>query len=328
MKRREFILALGGAAASLPLAASAQQPAKIPTIGILWHAGTAEQEGPNFTAVIEGFKALGYVDGRNIRFEHRFPNETPDRFRSMAAELVSMKVDVLMSVGIAAAPYVKSATSTIPIVFALVADPVASKLVDSLAKPGGNATGLTLLAAELGAKRLELLKEAVPGLSRVGLLINPNTSFSRPYVEESKAAAAKLGLALQTFEARALDELEPAFDMAAKAGVQAISITPDGMFYQGRANIAKLALSRGLATCVWSRETFEPGAFMAYGPDVLAILRHAAVFVDKILKGVKPADLPVEEPTRFQLLISLKTAKAIGITVPPTLLTRADEVIE
>jgi putative tryptophan/tyrosine transport system substrate-binding protein len=328
MKRREFILALGGAAASLPLAASAQQPAKIPTIGILWHAGTAEQEGPNFTAVIEGFKALGYVDGRNIRFEHRFPNETPDRFRSMAAELVSMKVDVLMSVGVAAAPYVKSATSTIPIVFALVADPVASKLVDSLAKPGGNATGLTLLAAELGAKRLELLKEAVPGLSRVGLLVNPNTSFSRPYIEESKAAAAKLGLALQTFEAHTLDELEPAFDMAAKAGVQAISITPEGMFYQGRANIAKLALSRGIATCVWSRETFEPGAFMAYGPDVLAILRHAAFFVDKILKGVKPADLPVEEPTRFQLLISLKTAKAIGITVPPTLLTRADEVIE
>ena len=277
--------------------------------------------------MIEGFKALGYVDGQNIRFEHRFPNETPDRFRSMAAELVSMKVDVLMSVGVAAAPYVVSATSTIPIVFTLVADPVASKLVGSLAKPGGNATGLTLLAAELGAKRIELLKEAVPGLSRAGLLVNPNTSFSRPYIEESKAAA-KLGLALQTFEAHTLDELEPAFDMAAKAGVQAISITPEGTFYQGRANIAKLALSRGIATCVWSRETFEPGAFMAYGPDVLAILRHGAVFVDKILKGVKPADLPVEEPTRFQLLISLKTARAIDITVPPTLLTRADEVIE
>jgi putative ABC transport system substrate-binding protein len=328
MKRRDFISLFSRAAIIWPLAASAQQPGKIPTIGVLWHAGTAEQEGPNFTAIIEGFKALGYVDGQNIRFEHRFPNETPDRFRSMAAELVSMKVDVLMSVGIAAAPYVVSATSTIPIVFTLVADPVASKLVDSLAKPGRNATGLTLLAAELGAKRLELLKEAVPGLSRVGLLVNPNTSLSRPYIEESKAAAAKLGLALQTFEAHTLDELEPAFDMAAKAGVQAISITPDGMFYQGRANLAKLALSRGIATCVWSRETFEPGAFMAYGPDQLGILRHGAVFVDKILKGAKPADLPIEEPTRFQLLISLKTAKAIDITVPPTLLTRADEVIE
>jgi putative ABC transport system substrate-binding protein len=328
MRRRQFIGLLGGAAVSLPLVAQAQQAGKIPIVGILWHAGTAQEEGPNFTAMIEGFKTLGYVDGQNIRFEHRFPNEIPERFKSMAAELVSMKVDVLMSVGVTAAPYIKNATSTIPIVFTLVADPVASKLVDSLARPGGNATGLTLFAAELGAKRLELLKEAVPGLSRVGLLINPNTSFSRPYIDESKAAAAKLGLVLLTLEARKLDELEPAFDMASKAGVQAISITPEGTFYQGRANIAKLALSRGLATCVWSKETFDPGAFLAYGPDVLAILRHAAIFVDKILKGAKPADLPVEEPTRFQLLISQKTAKAIGINVPPTLLTRADEVIE
>jgi putative ABC transport system substrate-binding protein len=328
MRRRQFIGLLGSAAVSLPLVAQAQQAGKIPIVGILWHAGTAQEEGPNFTAMIEGFKTLGYVDGQNIRFEHRFPNEIPERFKSMAAELVSTKVDVLMSVGVTAAPYVKNATSTIPIVFTLVADPVASKLVDSLARPGGNATGLTLFAAELGAKRLELLKEAVPGLSRVGLLINPNTSFSGPYIDESKAAAAKLGLVLQTLEARKLDELEPAFDMAAKAGVQAISITPEGTFYQGRAIIAKLALSRGLATCVWSKETFDPGAFLAYGPDVLAILRHAAIFVDKILKGAKPADLPVEEPTRFQLLISQKTAKAIGINVPPTLLTRADEVIE
>jgi putative ABC transport system substrate-binding protein len=183
------------------------------------------------------------------RYNHRFPNEIPERFKSMADELVSMKANVLMSVGVTAAPYLKSATSTIPIVFTLVADPVASKLVDSLARPGGNATGLTMFAAKLGAKRLELLKEAIPGLSRVGLLINPNTSFSRPYIEESKVAAVKLGLALQTFEARTLDELEPAFDMAAKAGAQAISITPEGMFYQGRANIAKLALSHGLATC-------------------------------------------------------------------------------
>jgi putative ABC transport system substrate-binding protein len=327
MKRRVFITLLGGAA-GVPLAAMAQQAGKTPIVGILWHAGSAQEEGPNFTAMIEGFKALGYVDGQNIRFEHRFPNELPERFRSMAAELVSMKVDVLMSVGVTTAPYVRSATATIPIVFALVADPVASKLVDSLARPGGNATGLSMFAAELGAKRLELLKEAIPGLSRVGLLINPNTSFSRPYIDESKAAAVKLGLGLQTFEARTLDELEPAFDMAAKAGAQAISVTPEGIFYQGRANIAKLALSRGLATCVWSKETFEPGALMAYGPDVLGILRHAAVFVDKILKGAKPADIPVEEPTRFQLLISLKTAKAIGLTVPPTLLLRADAVIE
>ena len=328
MRRREFLGVIGGAASALPLVALAQQARKNPTVGILWHAGNAQEEGPIFSAMIEGFKALGYVDGHNIKFEHRFPNEVPERFASMAAELVALKVDVLVSVGVTAAPYVKRATSTIPFVFTIVADPVASKLVDSLARPGGNATGLTIFATELGAKRLQLLKEAIPALSRVGLLVNPNTASSRSYIEESKAAVANLGLSLQTFEARALDELEPAFDAAEKAGVQAISISPGGLFYQGRASIPKLALARGLATCVWSRETFEPGAFMSYGPDVLAVVRGTAVYVDKILKGAKPADLPVEQPTRLQLLINLKAARTLGFEVPPTLLARADEVVE
>jgi putative tryptophan/tyrosine transport system substrate-binding protein len=330
IRRREFIVTLGGAAAAWPLAARAttRQDSKIPRVGVLWHAGSAEQEGPNFNALIEGFTALGYVDEKNIRLEHRFPNEIPDRFKSMAAELVASKVDVLVSVGATAAPYVKNATTTIPVVFSVVSDPVAAKLVDSLARPGGNVTGLTYFAEELAAKRLQFLKDGIPRLSRVGLLVNPNTYLSRPYIEESQVAAAKLGLALQTFEARSLDELEPAFDRMSATGMQAVSIIPEGVFYQGRAVIPKLALARRLPTCVWSRETLEPGALMSYGPDLLTILRRTAVYVDKILKGAKPGELPVEQPTRLQLFINLTTARALGLELPVTLLSNADEVIE
>ena len=200
--------------------------------------------------------------------------------------------------------------------------------MDSLARPGGNVTGLTYFAAELAAKRLQFLKDGIPGLSRVGLLVNPNTYLSRPYIEESQVAAAKLGLVLLTFEARSLDELEPAFDRMAAASMQAVSIIPEGVFYQGRAIIPKLALARRLATCVWSRETLQPGALMSYGPDLLTILRRTAVYVDKILKGAKPGELPVEQPTRLQLFINLTTAKALGLELPAILLTNADDVIE
>jgi putative ABC transport system substrate-binding protein len=328
MRRRNFIALLGGAAAAWPLTARAQRAGKIPTVGVLWHAGSAEEEGPNFKALVEGFKALGYVDRQNIRLEHRFPNEIPERFKNMAAELVASKVDVLVSVGATAAPYVKNATTMIPVVFSVVSDPVAAKLVDSLARPGGNVTGLTYFAAELAGKRLQLLKDGIPGLSRVGLLVNPNTYLSRPYIEDSQVAAAKLGLVLQTFEARSLNELEPAFDRMAEAGMQAVSIVPEGVFYQGRAIIPKLALARHLPTCVWSRETLEPGALMSYGPDLLTILHRTAVYVDKILKGAKPGELPVEQPTRLQLFINLTTAKALSLELPATLLTNADELIE
>jgi putative tryptophan/tyrosine transport system substrate-binding protein len=326
--RREFIMLLGGAAVAWPLAARGQQKGKVPVVGVLWHAGSAEQEGSNFNALVEGFNALGYVDGKNIRLEHRFPNEIPDRFNSMAAELVAAKVDVLVSVGATAAPYVKNATTTIPVVFSVVSDPIAAKLVDSLARPGGNVTGLTYFAEELAAKRLQFLKDGIPSLSRVGLLVNPNTYLSGPYIQESQVAATKLGLFLETFEARSLDDLEPAFNKIAEAGMQAVSIIPEGVFYQGRAIIPKLALARHLPTCVWSRETLEPGALMSYGPDLLTILRRTAIYVDKILKGAKPGELPVEQPTRLQLFINLKTAKALGIELPAALLSNADDLIE
>jgi putative tryptophan/tyrosine transport system substrate-binding protein len=326
--RREFISAIGGAAVMWPLAARAQQVDRIPRVGVLWHAGSAEQEQPYFGALLEGFKDLGYVEGKNIRLEHRFPNETPERFKSMAAELVSLKVDVLVTVGNPTAPYAKDSTSTIPIVFVFVSDPVGAKLVDSLARPGGNATGLSNFATDLIAKRIELLKEIVPGLSHVGLLVNPGEPSSRQYVGEGKAAAAALALAVQIFEAHSLDELEPAFDAMVKGGVQAVTFGPGGLLFQGRAVIDRLATARHLPTCVWSRETVESGALASYGPDQVAMARHVAVYVDKILKGAKPAELPVEQPTKFQLLINLKTAKALDLTIPESFLVRADEVIE
>jgi putative tryptophan/tyrosine transport system substrate-binding protein len=328
MRRREFIAVLGGAVAAWPLAARAQQRDKIPRVGVLWHAGSAEEEGPNFNALVEGFNALGYVDQNNIRLEHRFPNEVPDRFRSMAAELVASKVDVLVGVGTATAPYAKNATTTIPVVLTVAPDPVAAKLVDSFARPGGNVTALTYFAGELAGKRLQLLKDSIPGLSRVGLLVNPNALITRPYIEDSQVAAAKLGLTLHVFEARSVDELEPAFDKMAAAGMQAVAIMTDSLFFQGRAIIPKLALERRLPTCAFSRETLEPGALMSYGPDILTVLRHTAIYVDKILKGAKPGELPVEQPTKFQLFFNLKTAKALGIELPAALLTNADELIE
>ena len=329
MKRREFIAVMGGAAAAWPLAARAQQSSnKIPIVGVLWHAGSAEEEGPNFNALVEGFNALGYVDQNNIRLEHRFPNEVPDRFRSMAAELVASKVDVLVGVGTATAPYAKNATTTIPVVLTVAPDPVAAKLVDSFARPGGNVTALTYFAGELAGKRLQLLKDSIPGLSRVGLLVNPNALITRPYIEDSQVAAAKLGLTLHVFEARSVDELEPAFDKMAAAGMQAVAIMTDSLFYQGRAIIPKLALERRLPTCAFSRETLEPGALISYGPDILTVLRRTAIYVDKILKGAKPGELPVDQPTKFQLFFNLKTAKALGIELPAALLTNADELIE
>jgi putative tryptophan/tyrosine transport system substrate-binding protein len=325
--RRKFI-ALAGSALAWPRAGHAQQRLKISTVGVLWHAANAEEEGPYFRALLEGFRELGYVDGLNIKFEHRFPNEMPERFRSMAAELVSLNVGVLVSVGNVASPYAKNATTTIPIVFTLVADPVGMKLVESFARPGGNVTGLSTYSSDIVGRRLQLLKETIPGLSRFAQFVNPNAQSSRLHIEMTRAAAAELGLTVQTFEARSLDELERAFDAMAAAGMQAVTVNQEGLPFQGRALIAKLALARRLALCAYSRETFEPGALMSYGTDQIAVCRRAALYVDKILKGAKPGELPVEGPTKFEFLINLKTAKALGIEVPPIILTRADEVIE
>jgi putative ABC transport system substrate-binding protein len=242
VNRREFITVLGGAAAARPLAARAQQAGKIPTVGYLWHAGSPQEEVPYFGALQEGFARLGYVDGRNIKLEHRFPNEIPERFKSMAAELVSLNVDVLMG-GAVAATYLRDATTKIPIVFMFVPDPVGMKLVQSIARPGGNITGLSNFGREVAGKRLQLLKELVPGLSRVALLTNSDQPTTPVFVDVMRAAADKLGLVLQTFDARSLDGIEPAFDAMARAGMQAVTPVQGGLFFQAKTLIAKLAIA-------------------------------------------------------------------------------------
>ena len=327
MRRREFLTAFGGVVAC-SFAARAQQGTRVPTIGVLWHAGSANEEQPYFDALIRGFKDLGYVEGRNIKFENRFPNELPDHFREMAAELVARKVDVIVTVGNATASYAKNATATIPIVFLFVADPVGSQLVASLARPGGNVTGQAQLGTDLTAKRFELLRDVVPQLSRVALLFNPGEPSGERYLKEARSAADTLGLTVLPFELRSLSEMESVFKRMAEAGVQAVSLGPGGLLFQGRASLQKLALAHRMPTCGWSRETLVSGLLLSYGPDQVEMAHHQPVFVDKILRGARPADLPVEQPTRFQLVVNQKTAKALNIDIPASVLLRADEVIE
>ena len=329
MRRRKFIVYVGSTvAAAWPLAVRAQTREGIPRVGVLWHAGSAEEEGRYFEGLTEGLRELGYRDGQNIVLVHRFPNETPARFRSMAAELVAMNVDVLVSVGSQTAFYAKDATGTIPIVFIFVPDPIGSKFVTTFARPGGNATGLTHFAADLIGKRLEFLKETIPRLSRVALLVNPDTQVARLYTNVTNSVATKLGLSNHTFTARSRDELKPAFDAMVSSRMQAVTINSEGLAYQQREFIANLAIARRLPLSVWSRETLEAGALMSYGADQPAMCRRAAVFVDKILKGAKPSDLPVEEPTKIEFLVNLRTAKALRITFPKTLLSAATDIIE
>jgi len=278
--------------------------------------------------MLEGFRTLGYVEGRNISLEHRFPNEIPERFKRMATELVALNVDALVGAATQAALALRDATRTIPIVFMFIPDPILTKLVDSLSRPGGNVTGLSNFSSDLIGKRLQLLKEAIPRLSRVALLVNPDSQISRRYIEAAQAAAPALGLTIQAFEVRLLDEFEPAFDAMARAAMQAVSINADGLIYQAKEMVAKLALARRMALVAYSRETFDAGAVMSYGPDNIQTTHRAAALVDRILKGAKPGDLPVEQPTKFELGINLRAAKTLGLTIPQSVLVRADHVIQ
>jgi putative ABC transport system substrate-binding protein len=328
MRRREFVALFSGAAV-WSFSAHAQQRGRVPRIGVLWHAANAEQEAIYLGALEKGLTDLGYVTGRTITLEHRFPNEQPDRFASLAAELVALKVDVLIAVTPLAALAAQRATTTIPIVFILVPDPVERKLVNSLARPGGNITGLTHISIDLSAKRLELLKEAFPRATRVALLLNANDqSGTRRYISESKTAATTLGLDVQPMELRSVEDIEQVFDKIVEARLEIVAAVPDGLMFQGRNLIAQAAMTRHLPLIVFSRETLMAGGLMCYGPDLPAIFRRAATYVDKLLKGETPSDLPVEQPTKFEFLINLKTAKALGLEISPLLLSRADDVIE
>ena len=328
MQRRQFIALIGGAVA-WPLTAREQPRAKTPKIGVLWHAGSAEEEAIYLGELQKGLSGLGYIDGKTIALEHRFPNEQPERFVSLAAELAALKPDVLIAVTQQAAVAAQRATTTIPIVFIVVPDPVGVKLVDSLSRPGGNITGLTHIAVELSGKRLAVFKEAFPRMTRVALLVNANNpQTTKRYIDETQTAATGLGLDVRPVEVRALTDFDQAFDRIVDGRLEGVAVPADPLFYQGRSLMAQAAITRRLPLMAYSRETLEAGALMSYGTDQRRIFRRAAVYVDKILKGEKAADLPVEQPTKFEFLINNKTAKAIGYTISELLLLRADEVIE
>jgi putative tryptophan/tyrosine transport system substrate-binding protein len=329
MDRRRFICFAAQGLLGVPFAVRAQQPRKIPRIGVVWHAGNAEEEGQYFTSFQQGFHDLGYVEGQTIVFENRFADEIYDRFTNLAAELVALKVDVLVAVTRPAAVAAHAATSTIPIVFVVVPDPVGDKLVDSLAKPGGNATGLSNMIQDVVAKRLELLKEALPRLTRAALLVNPSdTAIARRTIEQVQTAAGLLNVYVLPFEAHAPEELDPVFERIAREDIKGVFTGNDPMFFNERKRIADLALEHRLPLLLQNRPGALAGALMSYGPDSRTMFYRAASYVDKILKGANPGDLPVEQPTKIELLINLKTAKALGLKIPQSLLLRADEVIQ
>jgi putative ABC transport system substrate-binding protein len=327
LRRREFI-GLLGAAATWPTSARGQTRGKAPTIGVLWHAANAEEEKFPLSLFRQGLQDAGYVEGQNIHVEHRYPAEQPERFIALAAELVRLNVDIIFTVTRLAALAAQRATKTIPIVFVAVADPVGSKLIDSLARPGGNVTGLSNMALELTPKRFELLKEVV-GLSRAALLVNATDPAAARYVELSTTAVGLLGVTIESIEVRTPDDFGRAFAEISKRGLQGIVTTQDGLIYNEQPQMFRLALQHRLPLIGYSREMAFNGALMSYGPNNAIMFRRAAAFIDKILKGTKKVgDLPVEQPTKYELMINMKTAKAIGLDVPPVMLSRADEVIE
>ena len=328
IERRDFITLLGTAAA-WPLAARAQRsPNKIPVVGVLWHAGSAEEEDVYLSVLRKAFRDLGYIEGKNIQLEHRFPAENPDRFRTLARELVESKVDAIIAVSALGAIELKKLTSTVPIVFVVVADPVGLGLVESLARPGGNTTGLSLMTIDLSGKRLALLKEALPTLSRVALLVDPTDPFKQRSIKANQVAAEALGISIWPAEVAAPNDVEPVFAKIVQDRADGVVIGTGPLLFNLRARIGASVMAHRLPALAYIAEEVPPGLLMSYGQDFPDYFRRAAAYIDKILNGAKPTDLPVEQPTQFKLLLNLKTAKALGITVPPSLLARADEVIE
>jgi putative ABC transport system substrate-binding protein len=331
MKRREFMTLLSGAPFGWPIMACAQPAPKVPRIGVLCHAGSADEEKPLLDPIRQGLRDLGYNEGQNIILEYRFPAEKLERFQALAVELVDLKVDILIAVTLRAALAAQRATTTIPILFLAIPDPIGSKLVDSLANPGGNITGLSTMAVELTPKRVQLLKEAVGNLSRVALLVNAtDKEGTLRYVEAGRTAADPLGVSITPIEVATTGEFEQAFAAMNQRKLQGVVLGQDGLFFSDMASaerLARLALHHKLPMIAYRRELAQGGALMAYGPDNPASFRRVGVFIDKILKGAKPADLPVEQPSKFEFFINLDTAKALGVTVPRSLLARADEVI-
>ncbi len=323
MRRRHFLGVLGGAVL-WTRAARAQQPA-VPVIGFLSPQADSVDYVRGFFA---GLRELGYVDGRNIRIESRWAHGKLDQLPQLAAELVRLDVSVLVTSVTEASLQAKKATAKIPIVMAAVGDPVGAGLIASLARPGGNVTGTSSLSIEVVGKQVELLTEVVPGISRAALLWNPaNATYQALQLRQAEQAARIAGFKFQLVEARSAGEIETAFD-SIQQGTQALAVLGDSMFVLHATKIAELALKNRLVTVGLNRTWARAGILLTYGPSFFDLHKRAATYVDKILKGAAPADLPVEQPTTFELLVNLKTAKALGLTVPPSLLARADEVIE
>jgi ABC-type uncharacterized transport system substrate-binding protein len=308
--------------------AEAQQQSKVPKIGWL-DSGPTVRDTRLGEVFLRRLRELGYVEGKNITIEYRSANDKLDRLRTLAGELVRLNVDVLVTSTTPAAIAAKNATKTISIVFILLAaDPVAAGLIDSLARPGGNITGLTNIAAELGGKRLELLKETVPKLTRVALLWDPQNSGSLQAWKESQRPARELGLQLHSMEVSSADKFEDAFNDAIKARSAALAVTPTILATSNRKQVVELAAKTRLPAIYARNEFVESGGLMSYGTDLNEHYRRAAIYVDKILKGAKPADIPVEQPTKFELIMNLSAAKQIGLTIPQRVLTQADKVIK
>ena len=326
LDRRRFLLTSLAGALTGPLAAEAQKTGTLPRIGVL--TLSVGPSTPTFQAFRQGLRDQGYVEGQNIAIEFRFADGRPDRLGDMATGLVRTKVDVIVTESVLAAREARNATATIPIVTAIHGDPVGAGLAASITKPGGNVTGLSLLAPELSGKRLQLLQEVHPKATRVAIIWNANNAAAARYLAESRSAARALGLQIQSVEVREPSDLDTAFEAIVAARPSALMTLPDGMLLANVARIVDFAVRTRVPALFPDQEFAAAGGLIAYGPSLAANFRLAATFVVKILKGAKPADLPIEQPTTFALVINLKTAKAMGFTIPSSLLTRADQVIE
>jgi putative tryptophan/tyrosine transport system substrate-binding protein len=324
--RREFIITLAGAAAAWPLAAHAQQPGKMPVIGFLGQS-TRSAASEWVVAFVQRLRELGWIEGRTVAIDYRWAEGREERFAEVAAELVRLKVDVIVTSGTPAVMASKQATSVIPIIFATAGDPVGNGLVASLARPGGNVTGLSTLGADLAGKRLEILREIIPGLGRLAIMGNVGNPFTVLELGEVQAAAHTLGLEVVALEIRHAQDIAPAFE-ALKGRSQALYVCTDALASTNRIRINILAAAARLPTMHGSRDYVEAGGLISYGVNYPDLFRRAADYVDKCLRGAKPGNVPVEQPTKFDLVVNLITARALGLTVPPTLLVRADEVLE
>ncbi len=329
ISRRAFVASLTGGLLAAPLAALAQQAGKVWRIGIL-STGFKEMSGSNaeLAPLLQRLHDLGYVEGRNVTLETRYAEGRPERFPSLAAELVSLKVDVLVASSTPGALAAKQATSAIPIVMVFVGEPVEVKLVDSLAHPGGNVTGLSLIAPQLAAKRLDLLKQALPKLSRVTVLWNSANQGMRARFQEVQIGAKSVGVALESVTVQSPDDFEPLFAALTKNRPESLLVLADTVTVVNRQRAVEFAARNRVPAIYEARVFVDSGGLMSYGVDFADHSTRAAIYVDRVLKGAKPADLPVEQPTKFELVINLKTAKALGLTIPPSLLARADEVIQ